>query len=76
MRIRVTDNEGKARGNAKIQVFFLGEKVHEGKTDQEGVLIVDDTIRDKEYKVAVLGEKRKDTRWFRAKGGAVNDLVV
>ena len=76
MRIRVIDKEGKARDNAKIQVFFLGEKVHEGRTNQDGILEVENTIRDKEYKIALLGEKRKDTRIFRAKGGDENSLVI
>ena len=76
MEIRVMDHDGNARGDTKIQVFFLGEKVHEGRTDQHGIIRVENTIKDKEYNVSVLGEKRKDMRTFKAEGGTENDLVI
>jgi len=76
MKIRVLDKEGKSRENLRVQVFFLGEKVHDGKTDRTGIIGVENTIRNKEYRVAVLGEKKKDTRMFKAEGGAENTICI
>ena len=76
MKIKIFDHEGKPKESLKVQVFFLGEKVKEGRTDSLGMLSVNNTLENKEYRIAVLGEKRKDTKMFKAEGGAENIIVV
>jgi hypothetical protein len=76
MKIKITDKEGKTKEGEKVQVFFLGEKVYEGRTDSLGILSVENTIKNKEYRIAVIGERRKDTKIFKAEGGNENTIRI
>jgi hypothetical protein len=76
MKIKIIDQEGKPKESMRIQVFFLGEKILEGRTDSSGIVSIESTIKNKEYKVATLGERRKDTIMFKAEGGCENLIMM
>lgn len=72
MRIRVADQEGRAREGARLQLFYVGEKVHEGKTDAAGCVEVENTVAGNSYRLVLLGEKKKDNKTFGVVGGELN----
>ena len=76
MTVRVTNKEGITKRNIELQVFYVGEKVAEGVTDENGDFKVDGTIRGNAYVLAVLGERKKDSRRFAIIGGEVNIVIL
>ena len=76
MTIKIVDREGTPRKGARMYVFYVGEKIHEGVTDERGSMAVAKTIRGNSYRLVVLGEKRKDSKTFRIVGGEVNIVEI
>jgi hypothetical protein len=72
MKVKVTDQQGVAREGARLQLFYVGEKKYEGATDVSGEALIEDTIRGNQYKLVLLGEKKKDSRVFSVIGGELN----
>ncbi len=72
MRIRLTNEKGEAREGAKVQLFYLGEKIFVGITDGRGEAVVEKTISGNSYKLVLVGEKKKDSRTFPVIGGGLN----
>ena len=74
MRIKIR-NSGGMPVEARLKVEYVGMKVFSGKTDESGSVEID-SLPGRNYKVYVLGEKKKDTKVFTAKGGEENVLVI
>ena len=76
MTIKIADKGGAAKEGARIQVFYVGEKVYEGATDSQGSVEVSRTIKGNGYRLVVLGEKKKDSRVFGVVGGETNVIKL
>ncbi|MCL5008275.1 MAG: hypothetical protein M1156_00070 [Candidatus Marsarchaeota archaeon] len=73
--IRILSREGVGLHNT-IEVFYAGEKIYKGVPDSEGRVCIEGLLKDKRYKVAMYGAKKKDTRFFDAYGGTDNVITV
>ncbi len=60
----------------RLRILRLGETVWEGTTDEQGGIIVKNTLLNKQYVVKVLGEKKKNTKTFKAAGGRENVITL
>jgi hypothetical protein len=70
--VRVFDNGGKPLQNKRIELAYIGEKEFSGATDDSGAVVVGGLLSGKQYTMAVLGEKKKDTRTFMIQGSSEN----
>ncbi len=61
---------------ANVQLMYLGEKISEGTTDMEGRISFNDMLIGKEYRLVLLGEKKKDSKRFHVWGGKAEELVI
>lgn len=76
MRIKVTDQQGIAKGGARLQLFYVGEKKYEGTTNISGEALVENTIRGNQYKLVLLGERKRDNKVFSVIGGELNKIKI
>ena len=76
MGIKLFDSSKKTVANQPIEVIYVGEKIYSGKTDETGLAIVDKTIRGKKYGLLVLGDRKKDNRYFDVIGGGSNEVLL
>jgi len=72
--ISLIGSDGPVR--ARIEVYYVGEKVFEGETNDQGKACIENTLEGKPYKLAVLGDKKKDTRNFEIIGGEQAELAL
>ncbi|MGI0141611.1 MAG: ATP-binding protein [Candidatus Micrarchaeales archaeon] len=59
--ITVIDSSGNPSKGRNVELFYLNQVVARGFTNEKGIFYVPGMIRGKEYEVAILGEKKKDT---------------
>ncbi|MGC9156919.1 MAG: helicase HerA domain-containing protein [Candidatus Micrarchaeia archaeon] len=74
MRVLLKNDSG-VPVEARVKIEYVGTKVFSGKTDKSGIVELD-SLPGKRYKVYVLGEKKKDTKVFVARGGEENEFVL
>ena len=72
--IKVIDLEGKAKADVRFEVWYVGERIHYGKTDADGIVEIDGLIKDKKYKLIIFGEKRRDSKKFEVVSG--NNIII
>lgn len=68
-RVKILDSEGKPKSETPVELVYVGEKIFQGKTDKEGTVEIDDLMADREYRLLVLGAKKRETRAFKIIGG-------
>jgi hypothetical protein len=61
-RLTLTNSLGEALRKTRVEVVYVGEKVHEGVTDDRGVIELPNLLHGKKYKLRILGEKKRDAR--------------
>lgn len=76
MKIRFTGVGGESKSHAKAEVFYVGEKIFEGESDNNGFILVEGVISGKKYRVAILGEKKRDTKAFDIIAGKDKVIVI
>ncbi len=74
--IRLQDKEGKAVANQKIELTYVGERMSSLYTDANGEASVTGLLKDRPYRVAVVGAKKKDTKVFTILGSKKNEITL
>lgn len=74
--IRIVDSENKPISDVKIEIQYVGEKACDGKTNENGVFIAKNLLEAKKYKLAVLGQRKRDTKEFEITGGKENIIKI
>ena len=72
----IKNKEGAAVSDASVQLLYLGERIAESTTGKDGSTVFTGMLVDKRYELAVLGEKKKDTKRFSVYGGKAEELVI
>jgi DNA helicase HerA-like ATPase len=72
--VTITDSDLKPKAHVKVAVFYIGEMVYQGETDDNGLVEVKSTLPNRPYKMHVFGAKKKDTRIFGIIGGKSNAI--
>ncbi len=75
-RIKILDQEEKPKTDAAIELLYVGERVFKGRTDKDGVVIVEGLMQDREYRMLVIGEKKRETKVFKIAGGRERTLSL
>ena len=75
-RFIIKNKEGAALEGIKMQLLYLGERIAESISDKEGSAVFTGMLVDKIYELAVLGEKKKDTKRFSVYGGKNQELTI
>ncbi|MCL5239419.1 MAG: hypothetical protein M1286_03025 [Candidatus Marsarchaeota archaeon] len=72
----VTDGQGGGKEGIWIQIFYVGEKVYDGRTGTDGKIRVRNTIRGNKYVLVARGDRKKDSRMFNIVGGELNIVKI
>ena len=75
-RFIIKNKEGTAVQGANVQLLYLGERISESTSDKDGYAVFTGMLVDKRYELAVLGEKKKDTKRFSVYGGKSQELTI
>ena len=75
-RFIIKNKEGTAVQGANVQLLYLGERISESTSDKDGCAVFTGMLADKRYELAVLGEKKKDTKRFSVYGGKSQELTI
>ena len=75
-RFIIKNKEGAALEGVKMQLLYLGERIAECTSDKDGSAVFTGMLVDKRYELAVLGEKKKDTKRFSVYGGKNQELTI
>ena len=75
-RFIIKNKEGTAVQGANVQLLYLGERISESTSDKDGYAVFTGMLVDKRYELAVLGEKKKDTKRFSVYGGKSQELII
>ncbi len=70
----ITGSDLKPKTHIKVAVFYVGEMIYQGETDDNGLVEIKNTLPDRPYKAHVFGAKKKDTRIFEIIGGKPNAI--
>lgn len=68
-KVRILDQDGNPAIGIRIEIRYVGERVYQGRTESEGLMVINGLLEGKEYRLFVLGEKKKQTRGFDIVGG-------
>ena len=75
-RFIIKNKEGTAVQGANVQLLYLGERISESTSDKDGCAVFTGMLVHKRYELAVLGEKKKDTKRFSVYGGKSQELII
>ncbi len=75
-RIRIVNAEGKPVARARVELSYLGERMHKGMSDDNGIVETDAPLPRRRLTLRIFGEKKKDTRAFEIEGGTSSHIVV
>lgn len=75
-RFIIKNKEGSVVPAAGMQLLYLGERIAESISDKNGSAVFTGMLVDKRYELAVLGEKKKDTKRFSVYGGKSQELII
>lgn len=75
MKIRLANEKGEPKKGVSTEVFYVGERIFKGKSDNDGFIFVENSIPGKQYNIIVLGEKKKDTRKFKVIAIKERDII-
>ncbi len=64
-----------ANGELRYALYYLGEKIAHG-TVHGAEICEDGLLEGKTYRLAILGEKRRDNQEFEIIGGSENTVAI
>lgn len=74
--IRIIDNGKNPINQINIELWYVGERIYNGRIDNGASIIVKNLLEDKRYKLFVLGKSKKQTKTFNVIGGKENIITV
>ncbi len=75
-QIKLLNSELLPIPNKLVDILYLEEVVDTSITNEFGVITTDKLIKDKLCKIIIHGNKKKDSLYFKIKGGIENKIVI
>jgi hypothetical protein len=68
-KIKFVGPAGEINRGAYVEAFYAGERIFHGKTDGEGMIVLEKVIVGKTHRIIVHGEKKRDAKTFNIVAG-------